>query len=53
MRLRRSSEAAETPAETTVAVWDGIPAAPAGKPVIRAPRAGDLVAPASAHPHAA
>jgi len=53
MRLRRSIEASTTPTETTVAAWDGIPAKPAGEPVIRAPRAGDLVAVAVDHPHAA
>ena len=38
-----------TSAETTtsVAAWDGIPARAAHEPVIRAPRAGDLVAAAA------
>ena len=35
-------------ATTSVAAWDGIPARAAQEPLIKAPRAGDLVAPAEA-----
>jgi hypothetical protein len=35
---------------TTVAAWDGIPAQAARQPLIKAPRAGDLVAAAQAEP---
>ena len=51
MRLRRSSEGpATSPKETTLTTvaWDGIPARPAGEPVIRAPRAADAAAPRAA-----
>ena len=51
MRLRRSSEgpATITPDTTgTTVAWDGIPARPAGEPVIRAPRAAEIAAPLAA-----
>ena len=48
MRLRRSSEGPTPTPETvpaTAAAWDGIPARPAGEPLIKAPRAADAAAP--------
>ena len=51
MRLRRSSEgpATTTPDTTSTTVaWDGVPARPAGEPLIRAPRAADVAAPLAA-----
>ncbi len=58
MRLRRSDEgsAATTTATGTVPTsWDGVGSRPADEPVIKAPRAAELVAPAAphTHPHAA
>lgn len=45
MHLRRRSERAEhAPTIDTAAAWDGIPDAPSGPVVIKAPKAGDLVA---------
>lgn len=48
MRLWRSNEGPATPTtdtDPTVAdAWDGIPSKPAHEPLIKAPRAGDLVA---------
>jgi hypothetical protein len=44
MHLRRSSQGSPTRSndvETSHAAWDGIPARPAGEPVIKAPRAAD------------
>jgi hypothetical protein len=54
MRLRRS-EHRTTDVPVPAAAWDGIPAAKAAAPVIKAERAGDLVAVAAPveHLHAA
>ena len=51
MRLRRSSEGPATSVletTSTTAAWDGIPARPAGEPVIKAPRAADAAPPRAA-----
>lgn len=54
MHLRRSSDG--TAPTTTVtdpvaaAVWDGLPATPAVEPLIKAPRAADLVTTTSTTP---
>ena len=49
MRLRRSSEGSTSTSEATPSTaWDGIPSRPAGEPLIKAPRAAEVVAPPQA-----
>jgi hypothetical protein len=49
MRLRRSGDGSTAGTTATgpelTSAWDGLPAKPAGEVVIRAPKAGELVAP--------